>query len=48
MNSVIRNTCRSGSWGQEEKHGSFPFHLGGGFEVSITIEDPHYRVGWFY
>ena len=44
MNAVIRNTCRQGSWGSEEKHGHFPFHLGQPFEVMILIEEPHYKV----
>jgi len=44
MNSVIRNTCRSGSWGSEEKHGHFPFHLGQPFEVIILIEEHQYKI----
>ena len=44
MNSVIRNTCRNGAWGGEEKHGYFPFNLHQPFEVTMTIEEQHYKV----
>jgi len=44
MNAVIRNTCQNGNWGQEEKHGYFPFRLGQPFELKITIEANHYHV----
>lgn len=44
MNKVIRNTCRSGSWGSEEKGGHFPFNLGAPFEIAIMIEEHHFKV----
>lgn len=46
MNAVIRNTCRQGAWGSEEKGGHFPFQLGGTFELTVMIEDHCYRVSY--
>ena len=43
-NAVVRNTLQRKSWGHEERHGQFPFRIGQPFEVTITIEEPFYKV----
>jgi len=44
VNAVIRNTRQQGSWGNEERHGHFPFQQGQAFEVMFLIDEQHYKV----
>ncbi|XP_052283844.1 galectin-9-like [Dreissena polymorpha] len=40
---VVRNSLQSGSWGVEERHGSFPFQ-GENVDVSIVVHAGYYSV----
>nr|QDJ94295.1 galectin [Archivesica packardana] len=43
-NQVVRNSLQSGSWGTEERHGSFPFGRGRYCDVTIHVKPHHYSV----
>ncbi|GFO29836.1 galectin [Plakobranchus ocellatus] len=43
-NQVVRNHFTGGSWGEEERHGDFPFSLGDSFEVKIAVKDSHFQI----
>lgn len=43
--SVVRNACRNGIWGQEERDGAFPFEKNRGFDLTIINEPYSMQVG---
>lgn len=41
---VARNSLIMGQWGQEERHGHFPFIPGQGFELLILVDHHQYKI----
>lgn len=46
VNTVVRNHCQGGSWGQEERGVSyFPFMPSANFDIIILCEAQAFKVG---
>ncbi|KAL5009371.1 hypothetical protein ScPMuIL_014952 [Solemya velum] len=41
---VVRNSLKTGNWGTEECHGSFPFRMGVPFQVVIDVNSDYYKI----
>lgn len=46
QNKVVRNACKGGAWGNEEREGPFPFKKDCGFDLTIVNEP--YSIQIFY